>query len=148
DALRSVEDALAVDADSLDYRLTRARILETKGDCERAIADLKQILEMDGLSASAKAHANLRLGNCLAGGGKPDYKQSLAAHIAAIKLVEPLSKNDSLAVRRSAKQILADAYLGAGHDIAWGAWQQKNKVVPQWLEKSGATIEDILSNEA
>ena len=148
DSLQAIEDALAIDSESLDYRLSRARILESKGEWERAIADMKQILEMDGLSPSAKAHTNLRLGNCLGAGAKPDYKQALAAHIAAIKLAEPLTKEDNVVIRRNAKQILADAYLGAGHDIAWGAWQQKSKVVPQWLEKSGVQVEDILSKEA
>ena len=148
DALKAIEDALAIDGDSLDYRLTRDRILENKGDCDRAIDDLKQILDLDGLSPSAKAHANLRLGNCLSAGVKPDHKQALAAHIAAIKLAEALAKDENVVLRRNAKQIVADAYLGAGHDIAWGAWQQKSKVVPQWLEKAGMQTEDILNKEA
>lgn len=148
DALRSIEDALAVDSESLDFRLTRARILETKGERERALLDLKQILAIDGLSASAKAQVQLRLGNCTAAGAKADYARALQAHIAAIKLGESLIKDPNVITRRTAKQILADSYLGAGQDISWGTWQQKAKIVPQWLEKGGSQIEDIVNREA
>ena len=68
------------------------------------------------------------------------YQQALKHHVQAIKLAEPLTASDQVTVRRAAKEIMLDAHLAVAHDIAWGKWQQKQKVVPKWLERSLATL--------
>jgi hypothetical protein len=43
--------------------------------------------------------------------------------------------------------LLVDAHLAIANDIARGFWQQKEKVVPKWLERARAYAEDSIAHE-
>jgi tetratricopeptide (TPR) repeat protein len=51
------------------------------------------------------------------------------------------------ALRRAAKDVLLDAYLGAAHDIGHGRWQYQSSVVPKWLGRALAVADDIIAAE-
>ena len=63
-----------------------------------------------------------------------DYTEAIKHHMHAIKLAEPLVSSPQVAVRRAAKEVLVDANLAVAHDVGWGRWQQKAKVVPKWID--------------
>jgi tetratricopeptide (TPR) repeat protein len=43
--------------------------------------------------------------------------------------------------------VLVHAQLGVANDIAWGFWQQKEKVVPKWLVAAHEVAEDLIDQE-
>src|SRR5262249_30858372 len=101
----------------------------------------------DDLPDDLKAQAFCLLGDLLAASPAHDYKQALEHHMAAIKLADPLSVDQRMAVRRGAKLLLIDAHLAVANDIACGNWQQKEKTVGKWLDRANAFAEDFLAQE-
>ena len=87
------------------------------------------------------------MGDLLASGPKPDYKQALSLHTQAIQIADPLTRDPHPAIRLAAKEVMIDAHLGAAHDIAWGDWKEKNKAVTRWLERALAIADDLAKNE-
>ncbi len=146
EALHDVDAALENDKATL-YRLTRTDILGHKGRFDDAIQESKNILGLSDVPRDIKAKALCQLGNLLAGSPAHDYKMAMESHMAAIKIADPLSVDKHLAVRRSAKLLLVNAHLAVANDIACGYWQQKEKIVPKWLEPPRPYAEDCIAHE-
>lgn len=146
EAQHDVEAAVASDKDPL-YRLTRAEILSYKSHYDDAISETKDVLAIGDLPRIVRAKALCQLGDLMAASPVHDYKGAMDEHLAAIKLADPLSIDKHLAVRRPAKLLLMDAHLAVANDIACGVWQQKEKVVPRWLERARAYAEDSIAHE-
>jgi tetratricopeptide (TPR) repeat protein len=146
EAMHDVDAALEVEKEPL-YRLTRGEILGQKWHYDDAIKETKDVLAIGDLVRNVRAKALCQLGDLLAACPVHDYKGAMEDHLAAIKLADPLSIDKHLAVRRAAKLLLVDAHLAVANDIAYGVWQQKEKVVPKWLERARAYAEDSIAHE-
>jgi tetratricopeptide (TPR) repeat protein len=109
--------------------------------------DVLENAKLSKLSKLMQAQAYCQLGDFVAASATRDHQQALAHHMQAIKLAEPLSVDPRISVRRAAKEILVDANLAVAHDIAWGRWQQKARVVPKWLERAGSFAADLVQKE-
>ena len=62
-------------------------------------------------------------------------------------MAQPLAGGAKPALRRAAKEVLVDAYLGAARDIGHGRWQHQATVVPKWLERALAQADDVVAVE-
>jgi tetratricopeptide (TPR) repeat protein len=51
------------------------------------------------------------------------------------------------AIRVAAKEVLVDAHLGAAHDVAWGAWKDKDKAIVRWVDRAKALADDLIKND-
>jgi tetratricopeptide (TPR) repeat protein len=147
EAVTELGEALSAETDEPAYHLTRAEILGRQGKYEEAAQEAKDILAGDDLPDDLKAQALCLLGDLLAASPAHDYKQALEHHMAAIKLADPLSVDQRMAVRRAAKLLLIDAHLAVANDIACGNWQQKEKTVTKWLDRANAFAEDFVAQE-
>jgi tetratricopeptide (TPR) repeat protein len=146
EAMKDVEAALAIDKSPL-YGLTRGEIMGKVGHYDEAIQETKNVLAVSELPRDVKAKAQCQLGDLQAESPAHDYKGAMESHLSAIKLADPLSIDKRLQVRRAAKLLLVDAHLAVANDIACGFWQQKEKVVPKWLERARAYAEDSIAHE-
>jgi tetratricopeptide (TPR) repeat protein len=146
EALTAVESALDIEKDPL-YRLTRGEILGHQGHYDEAVQETRGVLSVGSLPRDLKAKGICQLGDLVAASPAHDYKQAMEDHLAAIKLADPLSIDKRLQVRRTAKLLLVDAHLAVANDIAGGYWQQKEKVVPKWLERARGYAEDLIAHE-
>jgi tetratricopeptide (TPR) repeat protein len=86
-------------------------------------------------------------GDYVAAAAEHDYQQAIQHHMQAIKLAEPLADDPKTAVRRAAKELLVDANLAVAHDVGWGRWQHKSKVVPKWISRASGFADDLLARE-
>ena len=136
EALASIETALKQDPKGAEYLLMRADLLAEAGLFDAALDDGEAVLNGTPGSPHLQAKAWLLRGDLLADGPDRDYEQAIDAHSRAIRLAEPLVNDPRPSVRRAAKDILIDAHLAIAEDVAWGNWQQKELVVPQWLMKA------------
>lgn len=146
-ALQLVEEAIAVEPEEMEYRLTLAKILSDTGDHRQAIQQTRDVVDAPGISPLLQARAYCRWGDCLAAASGPDFQEALTHHSRAIKLAEPLTASARSVDRREAKQVLLDAYLGAAHDIGHGRWQQQATIVPKWLDRALALADDLIARE-
>lgn len=136
EALSSAEIAIQHDPKGAEYLLTRAGLLAEAGLFDAALTDAQTIMNGTPGSPHLQARAWLLRGDLLAGGPTRDYEEAIDAHSRAIRLAEPLATDPRPAVRRVAMELLVEAHLAIANDVAWGNWQQKETVVPQWLTKA------------
>ncbi len=146
-ALKSAARAIELDPKEPEYRLTLAKILASTGGYSQAIAQLRGVVEAKHASPLLVARAYCQWGDCVGATQDRDYQQALQLHMQAIKLVQPLTSSPQTSTRGAAKELLLDANLAVAHDIGWGHWNQKSKVVPKWLDKAAAVAEDIVAHE-
>jgi tetratricopeptide (TPR) repeat protein len=138
-ALMSSEKSLALVPHEADPRLTRAKVLLHKQEFDRAEAELQKLCDDDQAAPIIRANACLLLGNTLAAGPARAFNKAIKHHTEAIKLGEEVAANSAGPIRRWAKELLVDAHLAVANDVAWGHWQQKQKVVPKSGDRSGST---------
>ncbi|MGQ9769432.1 MAG: tetratricopeptide repeat protein [Thermogutta sp.] len=147
EAAASAQHAVQLDPANLHYRLTLAEILDQIGQDDLAIQQLEQVIAVADQRPHLKARALCSLGTIYQTMNKPDYKKALDYHFEAVKVAQPLRTDPYPAIRIEAKEVLVDAHLGAALDIAWGPWEQKDSVVPRWLERASALAKDLIDSE-
>jgi len=146
-ALASSTQAVRLEPDNPKYHVTRAQILGQMGRVTEAIQEARKALDTSKSRPHVLARAQCLLGDLLASGSKPDYKQAIRFHMDAVKTADPLTKQPHPAVRIAAKEVLIDAHLGAAHDIAWGDWKDKEPAVTRWLTRATELADDLVKNE-
>lgn len=147
DATAQIDAALQVEPTNAAYLLDKAEILAESGDFTSSQHVCRQVLQQPSLPPELKARALCLLGDFLANGPQRDFNGAIKHHLAAIQTAEPLAKSPRAALRRLAKRMLVAANLGVATDIAWGNWQQKEKVVPKWLVAAHQVTEDLIDQE-
>ena len=146
-ALEACAEAIRVRPDDAQYRLTRAQILGQMDRFPEAIAEAEQALTTSTTRPHVKAQVVCLLGDLLSSQPEPDYRRAIQYHMEAVKTADPLAVSQHPAVRIAAKEVLIDAHLGAGHDIAWGPWDGKEKAVPRWLDQAAAVAKDLTDGD-
>ncbi len=147
EAAASIDMAGELDPANAAVRLTKAEIISDSGDFTGAGRICAEVLGRPSLAVETRARAHSITADLLANGPQRDAKKALEHHLQAIKLAEPLITHKTTAVRRAAKQVLIEANLGVANDIAWGFFQQKEKVIPKWLVKAHEAAEDSIDQE-
>jgi tetratricopeptide (TPR) repeat protein len=146
-AAASVTQALRLAPRSHLYMLTGARILSDVGEIEMPVSTAADILELPNVDPLLRSRAAGLLGDLTAGSPPFDYQKALDYHQQSIKLAVPMATSDRIDVRRAAKRLLFDAHLAVANDLARGRWKKKEVVVPQWLSRAEAIVEELLAND-
>ncbi len=145
-ALKDAEQAVKLDSSHAQYRLTRAHIYYITGKHDQAIKEVRSVISRNQ-DPEIEARAECLLGDLIAGGPARNPKLALEHHQNSVRLATPLAKDQRPAVRRSAKRILIDAYLGAANDIAVGRFTNKRQVVPKWLTMAQDLADKTVEND-
>jgi len=146
-ALDACAEAIRRSPEDAQYRLTRAQILGQLERFDEAIVEAEQALATSTTRPHVKAQVVCLLGDLLSSQPEPDYHRAIQYHMEAVKTADPLAVSRHPAVRIAAKEVLIDAHLGAGHDIAWGPWEGKDKAVPRWLDQAATVAKDLTDAE-
>jgi tetratricopeptide (TPR) repeat protein len=146
-ALEHSGEAVRLEPTDAQYRLTRARILGQMDRFTEAIQEAEQALGTSTTRPHVKAEALCLLGDLISSQPEPDYHRAIQYHMEAVRTADPLAVSRHPAIRIAAKEVLVDAHLGAGHDVAWGAWDAKETSVPRWLDQAAAVAKDLANTE-
>jgi tetratricopeptide (TPR) repeat protein len=83
----------------------------------------------------------------IANGPTPRFKEAMTHHLGAIDLAAPLANAREFEARRLAKHILVDAHLAVARNISRGKYQRQRQVVPKWLSRSRALVEELVTRD-
>ncbi len=147
EAVEATAEAVRLQPADAHYRVTRAQVLGQLGRFDQALSEARQAVELSQRQPHVRARALCLLGDLLASGAEPDYKQAIQYHTQAVQTADPLTANPHPAIRLPAKEVMVDAHLGAGHDIAWGQWKDKEVAVQRWLQRAEAFADELIENE-
>jgi tetratricopeptide (TPR) repeat protein len=147
ESLKCASEAATLSPTTHAYRIAKAKALAALGRSDAAAQELSTVLADKSLAAHDKAAASSLLGDLVAASPEKNYKQALKLHMEAIEIADALSASANAHVRRTAKQVLVDAHLGAGQDIVRGPWNKKEQVVPKWVGRAAEAADDLVRNE-
>jgi tetratricopeptide (TPR) repeat protein len=138
--------AVEIDPVEASYRLRWANCLAELEKYHEAVAETRRIADAPDTPDHIRAEALLQLARLRAVLAS-DRQEVVQLYQEAIELAGKLSASSEVTPRRTAKCVLIDAHLGMAHEIALGQWREKEKVVPQWLERASAFAEDMMRHE-
>jgi tetratricopeptide (TPR) repeat protein len=135
-AEESARRAVELNPESSEYRLTWAQCLAAGGLEQRAVEECSTARQKAADDELVRAGALLLLASMPEQGQRHLGKLPIDLCIESIRLADSLSADPRVSVRREARRRLVDAHLAVAREIAWGHWQQKSRVVPQWLARA------------
>jgi tetratricopeptide (TPR) repeat protein len=147
-ALEAASEALRIDPNDAQYRVTRGQILGQIGRFAEATTEAEAAIQAAQQRPHVAARAMCLLGDLSVSAARPDYRGALTRHLEALRIASRLQEDPHPAIRTAAKEVMIDANLGAAHDIAWGAWKEKDKAVPRWIEQALKLADDLVLNES
>jgi tetratricopeptide (TPR) repeat protein len=133
-ALSAVEQALSLSSQDVRCLLQKAELLGKLERHDEALTAIKSIVDDQSHLPTCRARGECLWGDVLSQGPDRDFANAIEHHMNAIKLASSMSSNRALEVRREAKEILLNAFLGAAQDIALGNWQRRDETANKWLD--------------
>ncbi|MEM8678301.1 MAG: tetratricopeptide repeat protein [Planctomycetota bacterium] len=147
DAIEAINAAINYDADALEYRITKARLMLINGNREAARREIVRIREQDQVPDQIRAATELVMGDLLAEGSVNKIKAAMQHHLKAIEIAAPIANDERFQVRRMAKELLIDAHLAVARDVSLGEFQRQEEVVPKWLSRARALVEEYIQRD-
>lgn len=146
-ALTAIEKALSLMPDESEHQLTKANLLVQLQRYPEA-KSLVDALATDRLASPlVRAWAEKVRGDLLSVGPERKFDLAIKHHSEAIQRAEKVSTASAGNIRRAAKELLVEAHVAVAHDIAWGNWQQKSKVVPQWIDRATSFCDNLIEKD-
>jgi len=146
EARKAIDEAVALDAKSTQFKLIRAEVLRSQGEFAEAIAETRRVIEAAKGKPDLVAPALVELAKSVAEGPDRDYRRAADYALEAIRLAEPMLRSEQPRTRRAARIVALDAHLELATAISWGFWRQKEKTVPKWLDRA-SDLADQLATE-
>ena len=147
DALMSAAKASSIEPDNDLYLITRIRLMAENGNLEMALRETKHLLEQPNLKAEVEAAALSLLGRLVSMGLAGNHKSAMQYHLDAIDIAAKLVNDPVRDRRRLAKMTLIRSHLAIARNISMGDFQKQQKVVPKWLSRSRALIDEFVEHE-
>ena len=146
-AERHAAEAVELDAKNVAYRVQWAKCLRQLARYDRAVDEVRRVLETPGIAPLVRAQSLNEMGLLASLGSQKVAQRAMALHAKAIEIADRLAVGEDLQVSRSAKQLLVEAHLAVAVEISLGPWQQKDESVPQWIERASALSEALIEEE-
>lgn len=146
-ALQIADRVLQVDSTDPWTQIKRASVLTALDQPGEARAALEAVLAREGNSPLVTAQVQRLLGRAGLAGAAPNH-QAVVEHFAeAIRRAAPLAAKSSSPLYPAACEVLLDAHLGTAEAIAEGPWQQKGRVIPKWVSRAEAIVNEFQGPE-
>jgi tetratricopeptide (TPR) repeat protein len=142
-ALRLAEVAEQLDPVDVWTRLKLAGVLLAIDRPEDARAKVMAVRDDDNIQPLVAAQSERLLGRIALADRAPDYQKGVEHFAEAIRRATPLLAARSASVQKAAREVLLDSHLGTALAIAKGTWQQKSRVIPKWIARSEAIVNEF-----
>ncbi len=142
-ALALAEKATALDPADAWTQLKHAGALLALDRPAEARAILEPLAARENSAPLVTAQVERLLGRAALAGDKPDHQAAVKHFAEAIRRASPLLAKKSPAVQAAAREVMLDAHLGTAQAIARGTWQQQGRVIPKWIARSEALVDEF-----
>ena len=142
-ALELAEKATALDPADTWTQLKHAGVLLALERPDAARAILEPLAAQENPAPLVTAQAERLLGRVALAGDAPDHQAAVQHFTEAIRKASPLLVKRPPAVQSAAREVMLDAHLGTALAIARGTWQQKGRVIPKWIARSEAIVDEF-----
>jgi len=142
-ALELADRAVQLDAADPWTQIKRAGVLISLDRPADARAALEAVLAREANAPLVTAQVHRLLGRAALAGATPDHQAAVEHFAEAIRRAAPLMAKKDSPARPAACEVLLDAHVGTAQAIAEGTWQQKARVIPKWLARAEALVDDF-----
>ncbi len=146
-AERYAAEAVDVEPQQVAHRLKWARCLRQLARYDRAVEEVRTVLETPNVQPLVRAKALHEMGLLAAFGSRKVARNSIKLHSKAIEIADELAVGDDRLARLEAKELLVEAHLAVAVEISRGTWQKKDESVPQWIERASALAEAMIDED-
>jgi tetratricopeptide (TPR) repeat protein len=147
-ALELADRAVKIDPADPWTQVKRAGVLIALDRPEEARIALEAVLARESNSPLVTAQVHRLLGRAALAGATPNHQAAVEHFAEAIRRAAPLVAKKSSAAQPAACEVLLDAHLGTAAAIAEGTWQQKGRVIPKWLTRAEAIVDEFEGTDA
>ncbi len=144
-ALAAAHRALALAPQRTDFQLLVAELTYRSGQNGDALDAIETLLAQQRLTGLEEARAHLLRARLLASTPPRNYKRAMDEAVDAIKLLaQQVSEGRQ---RAAARHLLVHCELALAEIIAYGPWETRHEVVPQWLNSAEKTAQKLLNED-
>jgi tetratricopeptide (TPR) repeat protein len=147
EALRLANTALSADPEDVWTQLKQAGLLVAVENTDQAFAMLADIRGREGQPALVAAQVERLLGRAALVAIEPDHQAAVEHFAESIRRAGPLLGKPPAMVQAAAAEIVLDAHLGTALAIARGTWQEKSRVLPKWVSRAEAIVDDFQGSD-
>ncbi|MFM7108200.1 MAG: tetratricopeptide repeat protein [Planctomycetaceae bacterium] len=147
-ALQIADRALQIEAADPWTQIKRAGVLIALDRPDEARAALEAVLAHDAKAPLVTAQLQRLLGRAALAGTAPNHPAAVEHFAEAIRRAAPLAANKASPVQPAACEVLLDAHVGTAQAIAEGSWQQKGRVIPKWISRAEAIVDEFQGADA
>jgi tetratricopeptide (TPR) repeat protein len=142
-ALRLADQATTLDPADVWTQIKRANVLLELDRPEEARLVLEAVRGRENNPPLVTAQVERLLGRVALAGKAPAHQAAVEHFAEAIRRAGPLVAKRSPDLQAAAREVLLDAHLGTALAIAQGTWQQKGRVIPKWLVRGEALVQEF-----
>ncbi len=146
-ALALAQQAVRLDSEDVWTKLKHAGVLLALDRTEEARSVLDGVTAAANPSPLVMAQVARLAGRIELAQKNPDHQKAVEQFSEAIRRGSPLLAKRSPAVQAAIREVLLDAHLGTALAIARGTWQQKSRVIPKWISRADAVVEEYEGDE-
>lgn len=140
----SAAEAFKLDPSNDAYRLRWARALEQLACYDDAVRETRAVLDSSNTPTIIQAQALQQMGRLASLGGLDIRSRAIPFQTKAIEMADVVATSKHIADRRAAKQVLVDAHLAIGREIAGQEYRNKFKTVSKWIGRASGLAEDAI----
>ena len=140
----SAAEAFKLDPSNDAYRLRWARALEQLARYDDAVRETRAVLDSSNTPTIIQAQALQQMGRLASLGGLDIRSRAIPFQTKAIEMADSVATSKHIADRRAAKQVLVDAHLAIGREIAGQEYRNKFKTVSKWIGRASGLAEDAI----
>jgi tetratricopeptide (TPR) repeat protein len=139
--------ACEIEPEKAAYQLLRGRTLELRGQYDDSVLTVRAVLDRENLAPIDKSQALHQMGYLASLGDIEIATKSISFHTRAIEIADKLATSTSGKERRAAKQILVEAHLAIGEEVARQSFNEKVDTLSQWIGRASGIAEEYIEHD-
>ncbi|WP_146448087.1 tetratricopeptide repeat protein [Bythopirellula polymerisocia] len=147
-AERYAAEAVDLEPNNHPNRLQWVKCLSQLARYDQAVDQAKKVLESSDVKPMDKARAFEEMAQLASLGSSDVSQRAIPLHTKAIEIADKLANSDNTDLRHAAQCLLIDAHLAIATQIAQGNFQDKNRAVPQWIERASGLTEALIDEDS
>lgn len=147
-AERYAAEAVDLEPHNQSNRLQWVKCLSQLARYDQAVEQAKQVLDAIDVKPLDKARALEEMAQLASLGSSDVAQKAIPLHTKAIEIADKLANSENSALRHEAQCLLIDAHLAIATQIAQGNFQDKNRAVPQWIERASGLVEALIDEDS
>jgi tetratricopeptide (TPR) repeat protein len=129
------------------YQLRRGQTLALLGEYDEAVHAVRGVLDRHDIEPIVRAHALHEMARLASLGDVQIASKAIPFDTRAIEIADRIATSKDEVARRAAKQLLVEAHMAVGEEIARQAFNQKVESLSLWIGRASGLAEEYITKD-